>query len=148
MCPTMKKLRLGQSPFDEMSREELIEHCRRMFSAGQTARSILHRMLGASGGGPFWSRDGAGTHALNKLEASVIPIQQQFDHEDIYRSFYRYADSLLFPGLGMTWMVCECGTLMTSEDGRKETRCLSCHKPMRPMTWDDLKPGDEKNGGQ
>lgn len=107
-----KDLAWGQTPFDDMSREELLFEVRRMFSALQSCRCAL--ALSRDEGSPFWGSGGAGGDALRKADIAFEDLDDGGEFsEAIYRMFYRYADDLLFePKLGFGWQVCaSCGDM-------------------------------------
>lgn len=145
-----KRLAWGKSPFDDMDPDELLFWARRMYAVCTEARSVMALCHSADPWSSFWSLRGSGGDALVKANTVVEEIERRFDHESIYRSFYRYAVDLLFgPSLGVGWHICTvegCGQ-MTGRGVREVQgaqpvpRCPSHREtPMRPITWEDLSP--------
>lgn len=75
----------------------------------------------------------------------VEEVERRFDHESIYRSFYRYAVDLLFtPALGFGWEICMvegCDIMMGASIGKRaRPKCIRHpNATMRPISWDDLR---------
>jgi len=152
-----KTLKWGETPWDNMTKDELLLEVRRMYSAMRSLYSVVKMDAGMSSNGAYFGKNGVGGNALEKGRQIIEPLFNQYENgeEDIYRSFFRYADDLLFDGLGgftmisSRWHVCpECG-LMIGENprGRKllNERCgdvspnEKCNGIMRLLSWDDLK---------
>jgi hypothetical protein len=107
----MIKLGWGETPFDNLTKDELLRLTQKMYSAIESAHSCLAIIKISSDNGLFWGRDGTGGNALEKCEQVIRPIEKEFDSESIYRSFYRYANDLLFDRknfgiIGSGWVVC------------------------------------------
>lgn len=145
----MKKLKWGQTPWDDKSREELLLDVKRMYGAITALNSVAHLCTAGQGESPFWhAKDGSGRRALELARQVLEPIHKKYDSEDIYRCYFRYAYDLLFEGeMGIGWYVCDvCNRMIgRSYDGhgsRDGEMCLfpSCKGKFRKMTWDDLKP--------
>ena len=141
-----RKLPWGKSPFDDMPHDELLLWARRMYAACTSSRHVL-TMLRRDERGGFWGRDGSGGQSLSMLDLVVDGIERRFDHESIYRSFYRYAVDLLFtPEHGFGWRICGepgCDDMIGQGPDEHRVPCCPRHPdaPMRRITWDDLKPG-------
>lgn len=141
--PKKKRLEWGETPWDAMPREELLREVQRGYSALTAARGVLSMTKALDPSSPFWIGPyGTGGRALAKCNAVVEPIEARFDGEDIYRSFFRYADDLLFgTEIGSGWRVCPNGHMFASNltDLSAET-CSICKGAMRAITWADLAP--------
>lgn len=138
------KMKWGETPWDDWSRDDMLRELQRMYSAIISTRSALRVLQVGSERSPFWGAGGTGGRALSKADQ----IEERYHErgEDIYRAFFRYADDLLFNGLGSGWMVCERGHMLGRQlDGASPLLCLLCKStgleptPMRPLTWDDLR---------
>jgi hypothetical protein len=152
----MKKLKWGQTPWDNLTKEELLREVQRMFSALQSAQSVMRLCEMNGGGSTFWGPQGTGGTGIEKARQVLDPIFEKYDSENIYRAFFRTADDLLFEQgrarIGFGWAVCDkCGCMVGArmlEDlsygpppiGEK---CLNknCEgNPMRELRWSDLDP--------
>lgn len=157
----LKTLSWGETPFDDMSREELLRHCQRFYAACESMVSCLaiiragdeyHR---GKGNNPYWGPGGSGAHGLAQGEQALDAARVGIDSESIYRSFFRYARDLLFESkgemrLGFDWYICETCKVMTGACGdergtdRTGQSCSDtfrkCTGTIRRITWDDLKP--------
>ena len=148
----------GETPFDHLSKEESLLLLQKMYSALVSAESVLS-LISYNQTSAFWGPEGSGRHSIEKIKSILNPIHAGFDRENIYRSFFRYANDLLFPELaaighvGFGWSVCSiCGKMVgTSYSGKsangkpcKEIVPTDCEGVFRPLTWDDLKPSNER----
>jgi hypothetical protein len=82
---------------------------------------------------------------MEMVDAVVEEIERRFDHESIYRMFYRYALDLLFrPHIGFGWHICTadgCGEMIGRYDETAPVPVCRKHKvSMRPIVWNDLRP--------
>lgn len=139
----------GQTPWDSLSKEQLLREVQRMYSACVSARSTLRIMRVQDQFSPFWtSQHGTGYRALSKLDQIVEPVEREFDGEDIYRMFYRYADDLLFTAEdGFGWYVCPVCNRMIARGGASSTETYdgkpckytpNCKGIYRKLTWEDM----------
>jgi hypothetical protein len=160
-----RKLQFGETPWDTLTREELLREVQRMYAACTSAQSVLAIL------GPvpktfdvFWNV-GSGRAAADKLDQIIGDVEARFDSESVYRAFFRYACDLLFrplvlnseekryversrlspPSHGFGWRICavpDCGVMTGHDDPRRpEPRCaVEGHGPMRPLEWRDLEP--------
>lgn len=142
-----KQLEWGQTPWDDLDRDTLLREVQRMASALQSAHSVMRMTKYNNEEHPYWSV-GTGARACKKVDQALARLED-YDSEDVYRSFYRYADDLLFTGVGFGWAVCPvCGQMFgENSEGASAvgTKCAShlnktCPGVLRPITWDDLKP--------
>lgn len=137
----MKKLEFGQTPWDEMNRDELLVVVWRLYAALTETASSLRMAKSWDPGSPYWSGRGVGGRALGMAAMALHPwATMDGTSEDIYRAFFRYAVDLLFArSLGTGWQVCdECGDMLAAGGEREPpTTCLRGHK-VRPLSWRDL----------
>jgi hypothetical protein len=129
----MKKLmKWGETPWDDMSKEELLREVQRMFSALESATSAL-------GGG----------QALDRASQVIDPVYEAYDAGLVYRSFFRYAVPLLFEVPDEDkWLICPiCRYMRSGKDtGYVGTICSehpiapdsTCMGILRWLEWGDL----------
>lgn len=142
----MTELKWGETPFDHMTPEELRMACLRMYSACEAAHGSLVQLREGDEwnlGRPnpyFRGHAGVGRRAISKLEQVLEPVKQAFG-EDVWR-YFRYADDLLFTGVGSNWMKCpKCACFWgTVLDAKPSEKCPACDGPLQPICWEDLKP--------
>lgn len=137
-----KTLIWGQTPFDSLTHEELLRLVQAMYSALVASRSAMKM---AAGPEPdlFWGMSGSGGRASLKCKTVLDPIHAKFEEESIYRSFFRYADDLLFPSRPSgdpKWLVCEQCNQMVKPLSGTVTECFNCKSPVRELNWSDLDP--------
>lgn len=148
-----KELNWGETPWDNLPKEELLREVQRMFFALQSADDVLRVFQRQDH--PFWEKSGRGGRALDRAAQVIEPVYEAYDQEDVYRSFYRYAVSLLFEVPDYErWIVCsECGDMQSgglaaSYVGsvcKDAFRRGECQGIMRWLEWKDLAPStDEK----
>jgi hypothetical protein len=95
------KLKWGETPFDDLSRAELLRLVQAYHSAVVSAQSVI-AMHAEGTPSPYWNANGSGGRALAKAnELMKLAGERDPDpaSEKIYRSFFRTADVLLFPHL-------------------------------------------------
>ena len=106
-----KELKWGETPFDKMTHEKLLLTSKRMYMAlmslhGQLA---MYRVISLQNepNNPYWGKDGRGYHAMQLAEAALEPLLKEFGDEQTYRSYFRYAECILFPNLDSTrpWLI-------------------------------------------
>ncbi|EPV3034813.1 hypothetical protein ACV3HO_005539 [Pseudomonas aeruginosa] len=144
-----KQLDWGQTPFDECTREELIQHCARLYSATSALSSAAQMVQDKS---RFWTQ-GSGAEALEKGRQALEGARNGFDADNIFRAYFRYAGDLLFAdasGLQLRtgWAVCPVCEQMASTIGGSsyagktcsEILLGKCSGILRDLPWDDLKP--------
>ncbi len=143
----MPELQWGETPWDNLSREDLLREVQRMYAAVLSADGALSLCRGNERGG-FWSASGGtGGRALAKCELARAWVESEYDHENVYRAFFRYAVDLLFsPELGFGWTACDgCDVLTGPMDGKPIVGqpCSECARQgrqsvRRPLEWRDL----------
>jgi hypothetical protein len=141
----------GQTPFDKLSRDELLRHCQRLYAACSAMHSDLSVMRVGHEHEIYWEC-GAGADAIEQGEQALAAVNKGFDKESIYRSFFRYARDLLFESkgklhIGFNWFICDtCGIMRSFVDKRPlagKSCDAECPGVFRAITWNDLKPSDE-----
>lgn len=158
-----KELKWGETPFDQMTHEELLTHSKRMFSALQSAHNELNSMqqidLQRHPFNPYWMGNGSGNRAFQKTDQAIKKVMAGYSEEEVYRNYFRYVSGLLFdawPGSELdNWMICTgCGrldgvTAMTAiaMSGTKHSELEhypdpNCNGVLRRMNLNDLKPTD------
>lgn len=142
----------GWTPFEDMSRDELVRQCQRLYAA-TSSLSYMGKMLRAGDEhGLYWAV-GSGGRALEMGEQALAAADANHAEEATYDTFYRYAVDLLFedkPELALHsyWSVCpKCHDMLGSR--RKADDCSGkvhkdvtmgqCDGVMRPLTWHDLR---------
>lgn len=147
MADELRRLNWGETPWDNLAREELLREVQRFYAAAVAARSALKLASMNDPQSPFWtSIQGTGGSALTKTSLALGRSEAaKCDDEDVYRCFFRYAADLLFtPEIGFGWWICDkCGTMLGSNpEGVQSNRtCIEpkCKKsPLRPIVWSDL----------
>lgn len=161
MVNTLKKLDYGQSPFDHLSREELLLQCQRMYSATLSLVDVARNHRHGQEQSIYWTI-GRGAKALEKGNQALAAAEQDFSDESIYYSFFRYANDLLFvdkadlrvrPGLVLC-NTCSCYVgLSDSEPSPVGGKCSDfippnkCDGILRNFEWSDLRPESPDHQG-
>lgn len=149
-----RELKWGQTPWDNLPREELLRHVQRLYAALVAARSALS-LVGHGEASGFWDRRrGSGGRALAQSDIALGKALAGHDSENVYRSFFRYAVDLLFlPELGRYWTACDgCTSFWGDEQGNlagkpcRECAALGRHSIRRPLEWRDLAPREPAGG--
>jgi hypothetical protein len=130
----------GETIFDDLDRDEMLLMLRKMFSAIQSARSVLSMAKHCDRGGAYWT-EGVGGNALSKADSilnEVLP-NDETGGEKSSRCFFRYSDALLFPELAgnfmiKDWWVNPKGELVHP----KPSDDYFISGPWRKMVWEDL----------
>ena len=151
------ELKWGETPFHRMTHDELLVHAMRMYSALLTADSVMKLLShGKTAADLFWF-GGTGGVGLERAKQALAAVNDGFDEENIYRSFFRAGNDLLFEDGGQEavkskWAVCpKCNSSFASPGGPgepyKDIAGEKCHLPkcdgiLRPLTWEDFKPED------
>lgn len=143
-----RKLEWGQTPFDECTREELIQHCARLYSATTALSSVAQMVQDES---LFWTK-GSGAVAVEKGRQAIESAQNGYEAENIHNAYLRYAADLLFaetPDLEVRngWVICSvckqvvssCGGSSNAGKACREVIPLGCTGVLHELSWDDLK---------
>lgn len=125
----------GQTPWENLTKEELILECARMWSVIVLAQPVMAQCQCISGEGvPL---------ALTRAEQVLDDVPES---DSICRAFFRYADSLLFPA-DPEWKICDnCESLWAVRQFPDPGYCHMCKVtkkgefPLRPLTLADLRP--------
>jgi hypothetical protein len=149
----MKELGWGQTPWDNLSREELLREVQRMWSCIVSVDTCLklNKLNNAYENGgicsSYWTC-GTGYEALNKTSYIINKIKKDYDLEDVYRAFFRYADDLLFEKVGVNWYCCpKCRMMIGNRNMlenmicKEHTLSINCDGILRKFCWDDLRGG-------
>ena len=134
-------LKFGQTPFDTLTKKDLLFLCKKYYDTINTLHSIVLMHRGRNKDDPYWNEGGSGRQALLQADECLVEVGTSDERRDaIYRSFYRYASGLLYqhPELDRHWMVCDKCSSMMAKLGTPMQVCI-CGGPLRPITWDDLK---------
>jgi hypothetical protein len=146
-------LPFGHSQFSGMSREELQLHCERLYSA-LISVGVAADLASSNGPSAFWGPGGTGGVGLSKYKQAIRLAEGGYCNEDFYRSFYRYADELLFetpPRSTLRWSVCStCNEVFGYREGMRAplqekftasasrgVNVTACSGPIAGMTWVD-----------
>jgi hypothetical protein len=132
-----RSLKWGETPFDDMTRGELLRLVQAYHSAVVASQSAMSMVATAAPSG-YWMAGGSGGRALAKCNV-LMHLAGERDpdpaSENIYRSFFRSADVLLFPHLKderfSNWGVNDKGDMVApykEEDG------------FRAIEWRDVLP--------
>lgn len=157
-----RELEWGETPWDPMSRDDLLREVQRMYAALVRLESIAKLCQIRDEGSPFWGPRGTGGGGLEMARQILEPLHEQHTSENIYRAFFRYAVDLLFQKSGFDirtgWAVCDkCGQMIGASAGdeiRDErtlvgTKCSErlpgkCDGVLRALEWKDLEPQPER----
>ena len=137
------ELKWGQTPWDDMSREELIRELSRYHMALESALGVMRLSVMEQPQQYLYWEVGPGGRALSKATIAMAHA----DRFDAYRTYFRHAAILLFPTLEETWAICDRCQVMSQRVGGTSVgaSCHDCARKgvesiMRAVTWDDLKP--------
>lgn len=137
-----KTLRWGETPFDNLTRAELLRLVQAYHSALTSARSIMLMAKARAPDHPFYGKDGSAGRALAKAEYLFVLCGDGGANkasEEIYRSFFRTADVLMFPYLRgddfSDWGINDKGEMVAPFRGEDSD--------YRRIEWPDVCPLDE-----
>lgn len=145
-----KKLEWGETPWDDLTKGELLREVGRMFSALESAKSVLSIMKAlAREDDTFWGKQGSGGRALDRASQVIDPVYEAYDDESVYKSFFRYANSLLFNvSDDEKWIICpECGGMWSGKEtalyvgtvcSEYPIKLSECKGILRWLEWKDL----------
>ena len=141
----------GETPLDKLSQPELLRAAQRLYSALTAARATMKWQSGISPDDLYWHHPaGSGNQALEKAKQAIAAVDGERD-EPAYSGFYRYADTLLFEGIGTggKWTLCPVCRLMTKNIFPAQASLIgapcekrTCNGTQREITWEDLQPLD------
>lgn len=147
-----KKLKWGETPWGGWEGGKLLIELCKAYSTITSLRCALSQFKEPDSENPYWGSTGVGGSALAKADVCLESLRNGFDSEDIYRQFFRTAESLMFPGLlNVKWVICErCGLMAGDIDraivaGWLGKPCCevvrldkSCTGRIREFRWSDL----------
>ena len=137
-------MKYGHTPWDDMSKEDLLLEVWRLYKAAESAKSCieLHKVYNPMSG--FWSDEGTGGRALNMIDEAMSTVSKMPDNEreKLWYGFFRNALPLLFECAkksGWDWIVCEKCDCWTSGKQSVES-CIKCgNTDLRPIKWSDFR---------
>lgn len=156
-----KTLKWGRTPWDKMTRKELLFEVKRMYSALLSVNSELRSCSFFIINPYYFGKTGGGGRALEKARQVLESIHNQYKEGDmsLYTVFFRYADDLLFDRstgyrIGSGWAVCPVCGMMISENGEGESMigkpcemgAKDCPGIFRALSWEDLAPEKPSKG--
>jgi hypothetical protein len=132
-----ESLQWGETPFDDLSRAELLRLVQAYHLALVSAARALRQVRCQDPASPFWEADGQGGRALARAEAlkTLADEDRAEARERVDRQFYRAATGLLFPSLAdpfHDWGVNGQGEWCAPNPGPEWG--------YRPVEWRDLLP--------
>jgi hypothetical protein len=133
-----RSLKWGETPFDDLTRAELLRLVQAYHLATVTARGVM--MMHAEVHPSLYWADGHGGRALSKINY-LVSLAGECDGEGasemIYRSFFRTANVLLFPHLRFSefsdWGIDDKGQMLAPHSGVEGYRRIEW-RDMTPMT--------------
>jgi hypothetical protein len=140
------RLKYGQTPWDLLTKEELLLMVCRYHQALSSTASCLRQFRIGAENPAFFSLEGSGGIALALVEflEKLCGDDKYVGSERIYRSFFRSTYALLFPGVEVgnwkKWWICEtCGNMSASKTppALKTCRCAGAWRPFRMA---DIRP--------
>jgi hypothetical protein len=132
-----ESLRWGETPFDDLSRAELLRLVQAYHLALVSADGALRQVRLQDPANPFWEADGQGGRALARADTlkTLVDGENAEARMHIDRQFYRAAAGLLFPMLAdpfHDWGVNGQGEWCAPNPGSDWG--------YRPVEWQDLLP--------
>lgn len=137
----------GQSPFDHLSREELIRQCSMLYEAASGLSSVANMV--ASDRDPYWTK-GVGVSAQLRANEALEVAQNGFGVGEL-TGFYRNANGVLFTPTPKdpfcsVWSVCRtCHTMLGAPIGvdmqveHDQLMGDRCKGKMERYTWEHLR---------
>lgn len=143
------ELEWGQTPWQQMSREELERAMERAYFALVAADSVLSILKDTQVSSGlnmiYWGPNGRGGRALALTREVRRPYDEKYEDGQAYRSYFRTAHGLLFPGVEPNWAVCSSCGRMTSASNDEQTakqigqKCYDagCSGQQVWLTWEN-----------
>lgn len=137
-------LQFGETPFDDLTRGELLRLVQAYHAAAVSANSVLAMIEHGQQGHPYWGPEVSGGRAKRRLEYLIARCGDggaNSASERIYRAFFRYANDLLFPGVEGDkdkWGIDAKGVMVAPATPGDINRFTGL--PLRPLKWSDLLP--------
>lgn len=149
--PDPENLQWGESSFDHLSRGELLRLAQAYHLALVAARGVMymhrHHALYQNPDDAYWGQAGMGGLAMSKAEALLDAVNRHDSGESDYRTFYRYAEPLLFPEIThrmiSKWHVNSEGKMVGDKPDADFVAMLRTTDDFRPIEWSDLLPTRE-----
>jgi len=159
-----KQLKWGETPFHKMDHATLLMSAIKMYwslnsCSGEVKKlKEMNKIFGREEKpNLYFEKGGSGFNALYMADQALDPINREYESEDVYRSYYRYAIDLLFPECTSGLVVCPvCGQMFGAYgDGRtdegkvcgqkfKVRFSTGCPGVFRKLTWKDMEIKDDK----
>lgn len=150
----MKKQRLewGQTPWDNMTKEQLLVEIWRMWETVSALNSIcsMQRLVDTrhNSNNVYWGTDGVGGASMEMARQVITSVTDRFDSEEVYKAFFRTAGDLLFEPngydkIGVGWVICRaCQRIIGSKDDlgqpcKIDKDCTGVYEQLR---WSDIRP--------
>lgn len=134
----------GQTPWDNMTKEELKLEVFKLYKAAEEARSCLRILRCQDEDSPFWTK-GMGFEAIDCTEQAMktgLSLSEE-DRETLWKGFFRNALPLLFNIPNWQWMVCEKCKQWSCNLDSKVDKCVRCdNEDLRPIRWSDFYAGE------
>lgn len=133
-----RRLQWGETPFDDLTRAELLRLVQAYHAATISAHSVM-AIQSEMAPSHYWAVDGSGGRAL-RMAKHLLNLAGENDpdpaSENIYRSFFRAAVGLLFPYMGeqdkfYNWGINDKGIM---------TAPFNPDEGYRPIEWRDVLP--------
>jgi hypothetical protein len=138
-----ENLEWGQTPFDDMTRDEMLHELKTQFNAIMAASAALHVLSWHDKDSPFWQYHGTGGRAKMQIDSVTERVNNGSDDglEAISGCYFRYADQLLFPELAGRdeWSINGEGQMITGDPAHVPA-VWGWNMDWRKITLDDLKP--------
>lgn len=139
----------GETPWDSMTRDEVIREAQRLYFAAEQMKGALLQLQLGNEAHWLWAPQAIPTRALAIGVQALAPYHRgNGQSSDIHYAFFRAAAELLFPSFvrGGT-RICECGLMVSANpDGTHDGYCPDCaykgrtSASMRPIEWRDMAP--------
>lgn len=140
------KLEWGETPFDDLDRGELLRLVQAYHAAAVDARLTLIQLRAGHEKNVYWGPDGIGGYAVARLELLIARAgdgDMGSGSENISRSFFRYANGLLFEELAREderWGIDESSGHRFAPFTPGDCSPLPHGQPLRAIQWSDLLP--------
>ena len=147
-----KSLEFGETPWDDLSREQLLRLVWQYHSSTLSLLSIARQSRLGEEISPYWQPGGSGWKAIEKAELLMRIAGEDSDEgaENIYRCFFRYVNRWLFPRAKFLqghdfWWICEkCGEMAAA--GQPPRKTCDCRARWRKARFSDIRPVQGSKG--
>lgn len=139
-----KNLDWGDTPFDDMTRDEMLHELKVHFNAVMSASSALHILSYHDRESPFWGPFGTGGRALRQVASIIERVNHHRDDGGarVSACYFRYTDELLFPDIEHgpeRWWINDDDVMVKTADPHLYPH-VGWNQNWRLLTLDDLKP--------